>query len=71
MRDEGTTKLGYELASRTLSPSSGKAWRETNFGVDFLQGRLNFNTDGIVPMTTGYFHQRSNSQTSAKSFTSN
>jgi hypothetical protein len=69
MKCEGTDKWGYELARKTLSPS-GKLWTDTNYGVDYLQGRLNVNTEGIVPTTTKYFHQRSNSHTSQKSFTS-
>jgi len=68
MKNEGTDKWGYELASKTLSPT-GQIWRETNYGLDFMQGRLNVNTDGIVPGGS-YFHQRSNSQSSKKSFTS-
>ena len=67
MKNEGTDHWGFDLALKTLSPT-GQVWRETNYGLDFMQGRLNVNTDGIVPGTS-YFHQRSNSQTSKKSFT--
>ena len=70
MKNEGTDNWAYELASKTLSPT-GQVWRETNYGLDFMQGRLNVNTEGIVPSAgASYFHQRSNSQTSKKSFTS-
>ena len=59
MKHEGVDKWGYELASKTLSPS-GQVWRETNYGLNFLQGRLNVNTEGVIP-STGLFHKRSNS----------